>query len=202
MLCWFHKIMISHALDGERQLHKLTEKHIRRCTTCGEFYDACLSLSEGLIREVMSLERPVSKRLSTRILTALSRGQPAIAGMVTHIQLSSEFKSEAGDSPWFYNAWYTLNYISQSDPFTEVSRDYSPASGLSARIYAGKHLTVWITCKGPHSVEVLNINGKMICSRKGSGITRYTFSRLCGPGVYLVVISTPEGTFMEKAALF
>ena len=83
MLCWFHKIMISHALDGERQLHKLTEKHIRRCTTCGEFYDACLSLSEGLIREVMSLERPVSKRLSTRISTALSRRQPAITSPPT-----------------------------------------------------------------------------------------------------------------------
>ena len=139
-----------------------------------------------------------------KVYTDLVTGQPAIAGMVTHIQLSSEFKSAAGDSPWFYNAWYTLNSISESDPFEEagVSRPSGFGMAYGGVTVSGAGLEVYISVEGRHSVKVLSLDGKTAAFEMGSGRRSYTFSGLRGPGVYLVVISTPQGVFMEKAALF
>ena len=63
--------MISHAVDGDSRLSEATQKHIRHCASCREFYEICLSLGEGLTREATISSEEVSERLSARILTAM-----------------------------------------------------------------------------------------------------------------------------------
>ena len=78
MFCWFHRLMISHAADGNRQLSGIVKKHIRHCANCREFYETCLSLGEDLARQAAISNREVSKRLSKRILMAVPRSGAVI----------------------------------------------------------------------------------------------------------------------------
>ncbi|MBA7660495.1 hypothetical protein ES703_68497 [subsurface metagenome] len=73
MFCWFFRLMISHAADGDSRLSETTEKHIRHCASCREFYEICLSLGEGLAREAAISNEEVSERLSAHILKGMSR---------------------------------------------------------------------------------------------------------------------------------
>jgi len=71
MFCSIFRLMISHAADGDGRLSGTTEKHIRHCASCREFYKTCLSLGEGLTREAAISNEEISERLSNRILTAM-----------------------------------------------------------------------------------------------------------------------------------
>jgi len=71
MFCWLFRLMISHAADGDSRLSETTEKHIRHCASCREFYETCLSLGQGLTREAAISNEEVSERLSNRILMAM-----------------------------------------------------------------------------------------------------------------------------------
>ncbi|MCK4293111.1 MAG: hypothetical protein KAY65_07925 [Planctomycetes bacterium] len=71
MFCWFFRFMISNAADGDGGLSGGTERHIRRCANCREFYEACLSLGEGLRREGAVVNDEFSRRLSERVLAAV-----------------------------------------------------------------------------------------------------------------------------------
>lgn len=73
MFCWFFRFMISHAADSDSRLSETTEKHIRHCAGCREFYETCLSLGEGLAREAAISNEEVSERLSARVLKGTSR---------------------------------------------------------------------------------------------------------------------------------
>lgn len=50
---------------------------------------------------------------------------------------------------------------------------------------------VSVSSGGRHSVEILNVNGKLVFSQSRNGAYDYTLSAL-EPGVYLVKVSTPE----------
>ncbi len=71
MFCSIFRLMISHAVDGDSRLSGATQKHIRHCASCREFYEICLSLGEGLTREATISNEEVSERLSARVLTAM-----------------------------------------------------------------------------------------------------------------------------------
>jgi len=73
MFCWLFRLMISHAADGDSRLSETTEKHIRHCASCREFYETCLSLGQGLTREAAISNEEVSERLSARVLKGTSR---------------------------------------------------------------------------------------------------------------------------------
>jgi len=73
MFCSIFRLMISRAVDGDSQLAGTTEKHIRHCASCREFYKTCLSLAEGLTREAAISNQEVSERLSVSVLKRLSR---------------------------------------------------------------------------------------------------------------------------------
>lgn len=75
MFCGLYRLMISHAMDGDNQLPGVAKKHIHNCTNCREFYETCLLLTKGLKRAASILASEASEGLSTRTLTALSRGQ-------------------------------------------------------------------------------------------------------------------------------
>ncbi len=71
MFCWFYKFMISHTLDNGNRPSGITEKHIRRCADCRDFYNTCQSLGESLILDAAISNTRTSKRLSERILRAI-----------------------------------------------------------------------------------------------------------------------------------
>ncbi len=72
MFCWFYRLMISNAMDGAGGLSVGTRRHIRRCTTCREFHQSCLSLGEDLRREATIPNSQSSTRLSKRVMAAVS----------------------------------------------------------------------------------------------------------------------------------
>ena len=72
MFCWFYKLMISNAVDGAGGLSVAARRHIRRCTTCREFHQTCLSLGEGLRREVPIRNDQLSTRLGKRVMAVIS----------------------------------------------------------------------------------------------------------------------------------
>ena len=71
MFCWFFRLLISNAADADSGLSGRTERHIRRCASCREFYEACLSLGEALRREAAVSKDEFAGRLSERVLTAV-----------------------------------------------------------------------------------------------------------------------------------
>lgn len=73
MFCSIFRFMISHAADSDSRLSGATEKHIRHCASCREFYETCLSLGEGLAREAAISNEEVSEYLSARVLKGTSR---------------------------------------------------------------------------------------------------------------------------------
>lgn len=76
MFCWFFRLMISHAADGNNRLSARTQNHIRRCAGCREFHEACLSLGEGLRREAPLPDEQFSRRLHERIVSAVPGQRP------------------------------------------------------------------------------------------------------------------------------
>lgn len=76
MFCSIFRFMISHTVDGNSRLSRTTEKHIRHCASCREFYQTCLSLGEGLTHEAAISNDEVSERLSARVLTAIHHQRP------------------------------------------------------------------------------------------------------------------------------
>lgn len=71
MFCWFFRFLISHAVDGDNQPSPITEKHIRYCADCRQFYNTCLSLGERLTREATISNDRTSGRLNEHILMAI-----------------------------------------------------------------------------------------------------------------------------------
>lgn len=71
MFCWFYKFMISHVQDEGSSPSGITEKHIRRCADCRQFYKTCQSLGEQLTLEASSSTQ-MSGRLSEHILRAVA----------------------------------------------------------------------------------------------------------------------------------
>jgi len=71
MFCWLYRLRISNALDSAGGLSAAARRHIRRCTTCREFHQSCLSLGEGLRREVPIQNDQLSVRLGKRVMAAV-----------------------------------------------------------------------------------------------------------------------------------
>ncbi len=72
MFCWLYRLRISNALDSAGGLSAAARRHIRRCTTCREFHQSCLSLGEGLRREAPILNGQLSTRLGKGVMAAVS----------------------------------------------------------------------------------------------------------------------------------
>lgn len=67
MFCWLFKLTISHVCDTGRPLWPITQKHLKRCNHCREFYKFCLSIAEELPAEADSLSRDFPTVLHQRI---------------------------------------------------------------------------------------------------------------------------------------
>jgi hypothetical protein len=72
MFCWLHKLMVSHAQDGNCGLTGITKKHISHCQDCCRFYKTCQSLGESLTQEAAIVNGKTLRRLNKRLLSAIS----------------------------------------------------------------------------------------------------------------------------------
>jgi predicted anti-sigma-YlaC factor YlaD len=71
MFCWFFRLLISHALDEDKQPSGITRKHMSGCADCHHFFDMSLSLAENLKQEEAISNDRISRRLNKRILRAI-----------------------------------------------------------------------------------------------------------------------------------
>ena len=71
MLCWFFRLLISNAMDEDKQPSGITRKHISDCADCRRFYNVSLSLAESLKQEESVSTDGTYRRLNKRILRAL-----------------------------------------------------------------------------------------------------------------------------------
>ena len=71
MLCWFFRFMISQTVDKDSRPSGITQKHIRYCADCHQFYKSCQSLGERLTREAEISNDRISSRLSEQILSSI-----------------------------------------------------------------------------------------------------------------------------------
>jgi len=71
MLCWFHRFMISHAADSDRELVRFTQRHIARCARCRRFHDEWKRLGRDLRVQAARLT-PASGQVAAQISRALA----------------------------------------------------------------------------------------------------------------------------------
>jgi len=78
MLCWLHRLMISHAADSDGELNRFTQRHVRRCAACRAFHEQCETLGRSLRSEAAAL-RPVSRQVAEQISRAAAEPpQPSV----------------------------------------------------------------------------------------------------------------------------
>ena len=75
MFCWFFRLRISGAMDGDGVLSRAAEKHIRHCANCREFHSRCVSLADRLRNKAAVLNDGTCSRLNARILRAIQYRQ-------------------------------------------------------------------------------------------------------------------------------
>ena len=88
MFCWFFKLRISEAMDGDGVLSRAAEKHIRHCANCREFHSRCVSLADGLRSEAAVSNEETSRHLSTRILRAIQYRQAEVQKIGVRLRLA------------------------------------------------------------------------------------------------------------------
>jgi hypothetical protein len=59
-------------------------------------------------------------------------------------------------------------------------------------------LSVTITSAGPHSLYIYDLTGELAVSKNGEGPGQYNFTEVTDPGVYILVVRTPQETITRK----
>jgi hypothetical protein len=108
-------------------------------------------------------------------------------------------RSETAEIPRCPAGWYTLNALSDSDPFptaVQAGPGSMPADGgLSIRRAAGG-INVQVTASGRHGLRIFDVRGSMVAGREGEGPTEYRFSGFKA-GLYFAEIEA-EGVSIRK----
>jgi hypothetical protein len=157
--------------------------------------------------------------------------QPNTVLDITLANGSGGIISENSDTLWVNRAWYTLNAISESVPFSAIGgcmdpryAEYDPivtvpvqeacstlgigdkpAEGGKFQILlrmAGRELMVSLPDEGPHRVEVWSLSGQLLAQRNGEGRKVYTFNRLKGGSIYLVKVKNRKHRSTRKILMF
>jgi hypothetical protein len=120
---------------------------------------------------------PDRKRVYLPLSGLVARTAGTTSGFGTHriveITLGAGILSEAAASPRTAKAYYTLNAISPSQPFEVVSLDPGIArralDGKLAWTMAGKDLEVRVPFQGAYALRLIDPQGRVIASAKGTG---------------------------------
>ena len=113
-------------------------------------------------------------------------------GQVTNIKAYG-IKSKAGQEPYFYETWYTLNAISPSSAFEVTAsggerRSLARIPGFRVRGPSGGSLRIDLPGDA-ESLELRDMRGTCLASRGVKGITTVDWElRLPGRGVYIAAL--------------
>ena len=75
MLCWLHRLMISHAADSDGELNRFTQQHVRQCAACRAFGEQCETLGRSLRSQAAHLQ-PLPKQAAEQISRPIAEPPP------------------------------------------------------------------------------------------------------------------------------
>jgi hypothetical protein len=64
--------MISNTVDTDNALSPMTQKHVRKCSDCRAFYQACLAMGETLKRQAAGFDEDLPANFAQRVFDAAS----------------------------------------------------------------------------------------------------------------------------------
>lgn len=73
MFCRIHKFIISSALDADKPLWSVTQRHLERCAECSRFHVLCRTMGRCLETDSSLIEGLVTEDLQERILDDVER---------------------------------------------------------------------------------------------------------------------------------
>ncbi len=119
---------------------------------------------------------------------------------VIHFELSGNLKSQNGGSLLYNEAWYTLNYMNQSEPFTSVNPNHRVIpSDVSINNAAGNIYFEWSL--NYNSLSIFNLDGSEIDNFNIRGLTEFKIPKdYQYKGVLLVQLKGNEFSSLKKVA--
>ncbi|MDB5051559.1 MAG: cytochrome c class [Fibrobacteres bacterium] len=117
----------------------------------------------------------------------------ALNDYVTYLKLGG-IKSATGQSLFYSEAWYTLNYQSQKafDPAATVAVAPRPGAKLAkAMAYRvqGMDVKVSVDLEGEYGLVLADLSGREIASRSGRGASEFAFQAPGARGLYLLQLA-------------
>ncbi len=76
MFCFICRILISHALDGNKPVSQRTLRHISHCPACRRFHKSNLILQQQLRRDVPVSRAAFASYLNDRVMSEIDRREP------------------------------------------------------------------------------------------------------------------------------
>ena len=102
---------------------------------------------------------------------------------VVYIQLHRDFRSRAGEAPWGYEAWYTLNAIPGRENALRRPDAAEPAAFTVARGGTGR-AEIRITLREAYAWEIRDLRGERVRSGAGTGPRSVSLDAALPPGMY------------------
>jgi hypothetical protein len=114
-------------------------------------------------------------------------------------------RSESSETPRCPAGWYTLNAISDTEPFTTPTTHQSgyeaqPAGQGFTLHRVADGICVRVSVPGLHSLRIFDVRGSLVATRKGTGPVDYRFNRI-SPGLYFAEVGTGDVRFWKPFAL-
>ncbi len=124
---------------------------------------------------------------------------------IVEIALTSALTSATGSPSWNRNAYYTLNAISPSEPFSTVSIDRSVArtrldEGLSWALQ-GSSLQVQVPFNGAYTLRMTDVRGAVLATASGRGAGERTLDVGTGGARVAFLEARGDGVTLRRTVL-
>jgi hypothetical protein len=118
---------------------------------------------------------------------------------VVYFRLSN-ITSAANEQLWSTEAWYTQNAFGPGVPVAVAKPDARPAAGprFSARPAAGGRWSVSVEEEGAYTLEILDLNGRVLESHPGAGPSEFQSRGAYAAGLFLARVRGPQGAVSSR----
>jgi hypothetical protein len=117
------------------------------------------------------------------------------ADRVVYLQLHRDLRSRAGDPPWAYEAWYTLNAIPGREIPVRPTGSHEAAAAFAVIRSAAGGPEIRVTLGEGYTLEVQNLRGDRILTAKADGPKVFPLGRTLAAGVHTLTIRTREHAY-------